>query len=323
MISSRRSFVKNIALAGTALPLLHVPFGAKASNLFQGADGASFEETLEINIFSKHLQFLDYTQTGEIAAELGFDGVDLTVRPKGHVLPETVKEDLPKAINGISQGGSNCSLITTSIESVSNPLDVNIIETAAKSGIKYYRTHWFKYIKDRSMTDSLAIYQDEIKKLGDFNKENDIIGCYQNHAGTDIGSSFWEIHQILQTVDKQYFGTEYDIRHATAEGGYSWVNGFELLREQIKVIVLKDFKWARVDGKWTALNVPIGEGMVDFTRFFQLLKKYQINVPVSLHLEYPLGGAEKGNYSITVDKKIVFESMKKDLDMIRKLWEKA
>jgi hypothetical protein len=29
------------------------------------------------------------------ATEIGFDGVDLTVRPKGHVLPDNVEKDLP------------------------------------------------------------------------------------------------------------------------------------------------------------------------------------------------------------------------------------
>ena len=67
----------------------------------------------------------------------------------------------------------------------------------------------------------------------------------------------------------------------------------------------------------------IGEGMVDFRSYFSMLKAYNINVPVSLHLEYDLGGAEKGKTSISIDKKNVYKAMKKDLDTVQRLWEEA
>ena len=315
MMSSRRTFIKNGALASSILPFLDsvLPF----KRTFQSSD------ELDISIFSKHLQFLDFKETGQMAAELGFHGVDLTVRPKGHVLPEKVSTDLPIAMDDIKKAGSNCKMITTSIESVNNQNDVEIIRTAGNSGISFYRTNWFKYDKELSMNKSLEKYQNQISELSKLNREVDIVGCYQNHAGTSIGSSFWEIYKLLEKADPKYFGTQYDIRHATVDGGYSWENGLKLLHDKIKVIVLKDFKWGRESGKWKAINVPIGEGMVDFKKYFQLLKGFGLNPPVSLHLEYPLGGAEKGRYSITVDQKVVFDAMKKDLVAIQKIWKEA
>jgi len=104
-----------------------------------------------------------------------------------------------------------------------------------------------------------------------------------------------------------------------AEGGRSWTNGIKLLKENIKVIVLKDFKWGKVNSKWKIVNVPIGEGMADFNSYFKLLKSLGLMPPVSLHLEYPLGGADKGRNDITVDHKGVFDAMKKDLGLIQKL----
>src|SRR5258705_11616553 len=43
-------------------------------------------EALKIVVFSKHLQWLDGEGLARTAAELGFDGVDLTVRTGGHIL---------------------------------------------------------------------------------------------------------------------------------------------------------------------------------------------------------------------------------------------
>jgi len=314
---SRRSFVKLSAL-GTigSIPMV------SASNSFFKPDIFDTSE-LQVSIFSKHLQFLDYKNTGEMAAELGFSGVDLTVRPKGHVLPELVKSALPKAIKAIKKAGSKCEMITTNIESVDNPLDLDVINTAAQLDINYYRANWYKYKEDKPFKESLEIYQAQIKKLSELNERVGIIGCYQNHAGRDIGASFWELDALLKTANPKGFGIQYDIRHALVEGGYSWENGFELLKSQIKTIVLKDFKWGKVNGKWKAVNVPIGEGMVDFDLYFKLLKKYQLAPPVSLHLEYDLGGAEKGSATLSVDKKVVFDAMKKDLGLIQKLWKQA
>ena len=88
-------------------------------------------------------------------------------------------------------------------------------------------------------------------------------------------------------------------------------------------MVIKDFKWGQSNGKWKPINTPLGEGMVDFKRYFALLKKYKINVPVSLHLEYDLGGAEHGATKITINKKEVFSRIKKDLNFLRTTWQNA
>ncbi|WP_372757495.1 sugar phosphate isomerase/epimerase family protein [Mariniflexile sp.] len=314
-MTSRRTFIKKTACATGFLPFVTFPL----PNLFQDDE----PNVLDVSVFSKHLQFLDYKSTGEMAAELGFSGVDLTVRPKGHVLPELVKKDLPKAVKAIRASGVHCKMITTSIESVKNTLDVDILKAASAENINFYRTNWFKYKEDISMEECLLNYQNEIKKLGDLNSELGLVGCYQNHAGTSVGASYWEIKKILESVNPDYFGTQYDIRHAMVEGGYSWENGLKLLYPHIKVMVLKDFKWGLVNGKLEAINVPIGEGVVDFTKYFKLLKQYNLKPPVSLHLEYDLGGAEKGNQEITVDKKVVFDAMKSDLQKVQKLWKNA
>ena len=62
---------------------------------------------------------------------------------------------------------------------------------------------------------------------------------------------------------------------------------------------------------------------IDFKNYFKLLKQYKINVPVTLHTEYPLGGAEHGAKEITCNKQVVFNAMKKDLQKVRELWQQS
>ena len=312
---NRRKYIKK----SSAL-LLAAPY---TFSQFNSTTNSELDLPLEVHLFSKHLQFLDLKEAAQVAKELGFRGLDVTVRPKGHVLPENVMTDLPEAIRQIKESGSTCEMITTAVESAKNEIDLKLIMTAAQHGVKYYRSNWFEFKEELTLEDSLDHFRKKIFELGQVNKEHNIIGCYQNHSGTKIGASVWEVKKILETVDSKFFGVQYDIRHAVVEGGRSWPNGIKLLKDQLKTIVLKDFKWGKVDGRWKIVNVPIGHGMVNFSSYFRLLKSYGLRPPVSLHLEYPLGGAEKGRYEITVDKKVVFDAMKNDLETIHLLWKKA
>lgn len=51
----------------------------------------------------------------EITSEMGFIGLDLTVRPRAHVLPERVQDDLPKSVDALLQYELNPSMMTTEV----------------------------------------------------------------------------------------------------------------------------------------------------------------------------------------------------------------
>ena len=312
---SRRNFLKKSLITAGFYPLLR-------ENLFSLINGAS-GDGFKVHIFSKHLQFLNYREMAEAVAEMGFDGIDLTVRPDGHVKPERVEGDLPKAIEAMRKVGLAPLMMTTTVEDADNPTDRKVLEVAAKLGIKFYRMNWFSYPEDKPIPDSLKHFQQKIKDLSYLNKELGLTGCYQNHAGNSVGASIWELWELLREADKKYMGLQYDIRHAVVEGGQSWQNSLRLVQSQIKTLAIKDFLWAKQNGEWNTQNVPLGEGMIDFKTYFKLLKQYHVNVPVSLHLEHPLGGAEHGDTKISVDKKVVFDAMKKDLQKVHDLWQQV
>jgi sugar phosphate isomerase/epimerase len=312
---TRRDFLINSAMAATAAPFI-------AENTF-AKPATTFADVPKINIFSKHLHFLNYSDMADAAKELGFDGIDLTIRPKGHVLPENVETDLPKATEAMKKVGFTPLMFCTAVEDANNPVDKKLLETASKLGFKYYRMNWYKYNEQQTIPALLDEYQVKMAGLGQLNNKLGLTGCYQNHAGRLVGATMFEIWQILQKADPQRMGAQYDIRHATLEGGLSWQTGFNLIKPHIKTIVLKDFIWEKTNGKWGPKSVPLGEGMVDFKTYFKLLKDNKIDVPICLHLEYPLGGADQGADKITVDKKVVFDAMKRDLQKAKDLWQEA
>ncbi|WP_276359419.1 sugar phosphate isomerase/epimerase family protein [Daejeonella sp. H1SJ63] len=314
---SRRKFIRGSVIAGTLLPFM-------PTDLYSGilsADDTS--GPLKVSVFSKHLQFLNYKDMADAAAGIGFDGVDLTVRPNGHVLPERVEVDLPKAIEAIHKVGLASAMITTAVQDANDPVDRKLLETASALGVEYYRMNWLKYPQGKSIPEAIDQFKQTLKDLSFLNKKLNITGCYQNHSGNLAGASIWELWEILKNADQQNMGVQYDIRHAVVEGGMSWKNGLSLIHPHIKILAIKDCVWTKRNGTWIVENVPLGEGMVDFKAYFKLLKEFKIQVPVSLHYEYPMGGAEHGASSISTNKQIVFANMKRDLIKLQQLWQEA
>jgi sugar phosphate isomerase/epimerase len=312
-MENRRSFLTKTALASGAI---FIPSTLISKNALSASLSNSMNE-LEVFIFSKHLQFLNYKDMCEATKEMGFDGVDLTVRPKGHILPQNVSEDLPKATEFMKLFGLIPKMISTNVLSAKEHLTV--LETAKNLGYQYYRTAWVRY-KDRNILTTLEQAKATLLELAIANKEIGITGAYHNHSGNFVGAAIWDLHHILKDVSPKNLGCQYDIMHATVEGGKNWEYNFELIKPYINSLVIKDFKWGKVNNTWKPIFTPLGEGMVDFHKYFTLLKKNNIHVPISLHVEYDLGGAEHGSIP-TMKASEILKKIKRDLDFIRNTWQ--
>ncbi len=313
----RRDFIKHSLLTSALLPMAPLSALAASAQPLPGSD------ELDVSIFSKHLQFLDYKDVASVSKDIGFDGVELSVRNGGHVLPENVAEDLPRAVTAIKEAGLHADLIVSGIKEL-NPLARTVLETAASQGVKSYRMGYLRYPETGTIPEALEHFNGQTKELAEFNKNLGIQGCHQNHNGTGVGSNVWELWQLLKGTEQEAMGAQYDIYHAVVEGGRSWPNGVRLLEKRIANIVIKDFRWEEIDGEWKVYKTPLGEGMVDFDRYFKILKGFGINVPVALHYEYDLFGAERGNRDIAESNRpIIYEAMHKDLELLRKMWRDA
>ncbi len=269
-----------------------------------------------IVIFSKHLQWLDYEGLAEKTAELGFDGVDLTVRPGGHVLPENVKRDLPKATEAIRKAGLDVHMITTRI---ANPGDINtqyILKTASELGIKKYRIGSYRYDMDKDIMPQLGEWNKKLKSLAAMNKNYGMVSGYHNHSGRGyIGGAIWDIHQMMRTIPFEHMGCNYDIGHAVSEGSNgSWEIDFEIVKKRIHMSAVKDFGWFQDEnGNWDHKFVPMGEGIVPWQRALKKMKEIGFEGPFSIHFEYHIEGESEEERQ---QNELI--AYKKDLDFFRK-----
>ncbi len=315
MAQSRRDFISQTLLASAGLMT-----ALKTTNSYGETEiSPDFSNNIgfKLTVFSKHLHWLTYEEMAKAAAEIGFDGVDLTVRPAGHVLPEKVEEDLPKAYEAVKKAGIQIYSIVTAITDADDPLTVRILKTASSLGIRLYRLGWYQYDPKLSIEENVKQITGKMKKLEALNRKYKMVGAYQNHSGEYFGAPVWDLAETLKQINASATGSQYDIYHGTIEGMNSWMIGLKLLAPYVKMLDIKDFQWAQKDGKWITESVPLGQGAVEWKSFFEILKANNISVPVSIHYEYDLGGAEHGKFTVTKSREEIFAAMKKDLDYLR------
>jgi sugar phosphate isomerase/epimerase len=229
----------------------------------------------------------DYDELGKKAKEIGFAGVDLTVRAKGHVLPERATDDMPRAIEAIRAHGLSVPMITTNILQPDEPAARPILSTAAKLKVRYWKPGYHRYKVD-AVEQSLRAAKQATAGLAQLSKQYGIVAGFHNHSGDYVGSAVWDIREIIADLDPKSIGYYFDPAHATVEGGLGgWRISLNMVAPRLKMVALKDFYWAKgKDGRWRTQWCPMGEGMVDWQRVFAGFAAAKFQGPLTLHVEY-------------------------------------
>jgi sugar phosphate isomerase/epimerase len=264
----------------------------KSASVFAAA--SMLPKTTEFNgaicLFSKHLPAMDWTRLAQAVKKLGFGGVDLTVRPGGHVQPERATEDLPKAVAAIRAEGLSAPMITTALTSAHDPTAKPILSTAGKLSIPFYKPGYYKY-SFADVRGELQKAMDDFRSLTELSKQNGVQCGFHNHEGY-VGAQLWDVAQTIDQLDPKWIGYYFDIRHAVAEGGGAgWKIALNLIAPRIKMIAVKDSYWEKSSKGWRQVNCPLGQGMVDWKAYFKALRQANFQGPISLHLEYEIPGA--------------------------------
>jgi sugar phosphate isomerase/epimerase len=241
----------------------------------------------QLCIFSKHMASLNYQDLGKEAKRIGFDGVDLTVREKGHVLPTRAAEDMPRAVEAIREAGLSVPMITTNLVSPSDPTARPILSTAARLKVPYFKPG-YSYYRNASVEKTVEQVRTATAGLVELGREYGTEAGYHNHSGSYVGAAIWDTRSMISTMDPRWIGYYFDPAHATIEGGLGgWKISLDLVLPRLKMVALKDFYWEKTGGKWKLTWCPLGEGMVDWQTVFAAFARVKFTGPISLHVEYP------------------------------------
>ncbi len=274
---SRRGF---LAATGAAMAL-----SATGAETPAAPEAKASVSTPPIVVFSKHLQHLGYAALAMQCKKLGLDGADLTVRSGGHVEPDKVAEDLPRAVEAIREQGLEVPMITTSLNRGDDPDAERILKTAGELGIKYFRIGGHKYSAMGNPLPRLDAVAKDLKSLAAVAEAHGMVAGYHNHSGeNNVGAPVWDLHYVFNKVNSPSIGANFDVGHATVEGSYGdWSITARLMAKHVNMMAVKDFIWRKDRPRW----VQLGEGIVQTTAFLEVFRRVGFAGPISLHFEYP------------------------------------
>ena len=270
-------------------------------------------------VFSKNFQDLDAPALARVISGFGVTGVDLTVRGGGHVEPAKVREDLPRFRDALGEKGLKITMFTTEITGVATPHAREVIEAAARAGVKFIKLGywWLKgwghlAEQEAEVRKALAGLEPVLLELG-------VTAGYHTHSGDCVGPNAGHVFRLVEDRNPKAFGVYYDIGHCTLEGGLSaWKLDLERAAERVVMVAVKNMSWVRNEpGKgraWTWRVVPLPDGLADIPAFVKLLKGMKFAGPLSFHSEY------QGEWSFRDLKgEELMDQTRKDIDWFKKL----
>jgi sugar phosphate isomerase/epimerase len=219
---------------------------------------------------------------------LGFDGVDLSVEPNGHVPPEKAANYLMPALEGFTGRGLDVPMITTALTSLEDPSAENLLGLSSYIKVPFFRPGHWKFTGSPAIEMRLPLVQREVAGLAQLGRATNMVMGIHNFVEGSEGAAVPDIARVIRPIDPHLVGYCFDAGYATAQGG---PNGFapalELALPRLKMVAVRDFKWDNAAGGPPQMApCPLGEGIVDWPKFFATLAKSRFAGPITMHLDY-------------------------------------
>ena len=218
-------------------------------------------------LFSEIMPKIEYAELGGIVKQFGFDGIDLTVRPGGHVEPRLSNVDLVRAFESIDGAGLEYPMITTAVTSPFDPTALAVIALSGMTQVPLWVPGFWRADAPPQMRDMAGLMA--------IGTRYHIGMALHNHLAENAGEAPWDAMAMVGQLDPKWSGLFFDPIHA----GENWEAALRKSLPRLKAVAIKDFKKP-------AVPCPMGEGIVDWSRFFGILAQASFVGPLSLRIEY-------------------------------------
>ena len=237
--------------------------------------------SLQFSVFTKPWKQLSIADLGRMAHRLGFDGIELPVRPGFQVAPDAIARELPAAQQQLRDCGiSICSVATEPTPeaiAVCGKLGIPIIRVMVGVGPDgYMATERRTQEAYRSLQPALL---DAGVKVG-----------VQNHNGNHVCNAMGLRH-LLEPLDPEAFGAVWDVAH-NALNGEALDIGLDILWPRLIMVNLKNAFWRRRNGpeaevaSWEVYWTTGRQGLASWPLTATLLKQRGYSGVVCLTAEY-------------------------------------
>lgn len=236
-------------------------------------------------VFAKPWKSLPLPQLAAHIQSLGFDWIELPVRPGFPVEPDYIERDLPAAVKILAEHGIRVLNVTADV-----PLDVERLYSAcAEAGIAMNRVmfrqreldYWAAEAKARRKLDAALPFCERYGLQ---------IGV-QNHSGRFVPVNEMGMFQLLKDYDRRHVAAVWDPAHNALEGLDSDA-ALDILGPYLCVVNLKNAFWRRASGpeaevaEWQVYWTSGAQGRASWSRVIAKLKAIDYRGPICFSAEY-------------------------------------
>lgn len=193
--------------------------------------------TVELTVFTKPWK-MPLPELGRFVRQLGFDGIELPVRPGYQVEPERVAEDLPKAARLLGDAG-------VKIGSVAGPADEPTISACADAGVPVIRI-MVPIARDRGYLEQEAAALRQFAALAPILDRYGVTVGVQNHCDRFVNHAMG-LRRLVERFDRRQFGVVLDLAHC-ALNGEPIDMAIDIAWSHLCMVNLKNAYWRRING---------------------------------------------------------------------------
>lgn len=249
---------------------------------------------------------------GSVAAEIGFDGIDLLIRPGFSAAP-----DEPASIrmntDRLSAFGLPVLMATTDLTDPERyPTEV-VLSSCAEAGITTVRLGYWHYDASRPYREILSSARRDLDALESVAERLGMTLLVQLHGGT-IHSSGSLATRLLEDRNPQLIGSYVDPGNQFVQDGREdWRLTFDVLGERMRCVGVKNGGWFPASiarsgqRRWFSDWLGVADGAVPWDEIIAHLRSAEFDGVLSFH----------GHYELPFDH--VIDQTRTDLAYIRRL----
>ncbi len=248
---------------------------------------------MQFVLFTDNLADLTIPQACTEAKKAGFDGLDLTLRPGGHVLPEHAEMGLAEAKRMADSLGATIPMISTGVTDIDSPHAEAIFAAAAHYGARRLKLGYWDYQPFGTAAKQIDQARGKLDRVIKLGRKYHVLPCVHCHSGRFVASGGPLLSLILKDFDPRDVGAYVDPMHMSIEGGRSvWEIGLDLLAPWIALAGIKNYRWLpaardeRGQQRFRWEYCPLADGQAPLPEFLDYLKRLNYDGIISLHSEY-------------------------------------
>lgn len=281
-------------------------------------------------LFTKPWRDLSLEALGKLVKRLGFDGVELAVRPGYQVEPANVSEGLKEAARILGDQG-------VVISSIAGPTDPPTIAACGENGIPIIRICQGIDLGVGYMESEKTIRAEYDKMIPALDSAGVSIGV-QNHYGDMIASAIGIMH-LIEEYEPKHISAVLDPAHCAVDGEGEEM-ALDIVWSHLSLVNFKSASHRRTnrptapEAEWEILWTTSAHSGYSWRKMVSLLKSRAYKGDICLPAEYskPAGGGQlMGDevipnlmYDINYMKYLFASDLKEDAEPFRMVdWQSA